>query len=309
MKFSLEHLINFLYRYFRSLDRIGIIWYIAIAYIFLLLLTAFSFTVIHHTFYAQKAKDQQTMTLRNPASRGSIFSSDDSLHGALAVSTNLGNLAIDPSQSGSRDKLLSFLTDVVFDEFCRNSSECLSNMSSYLREDFSTRVDMTVTEMKEKIRLHLLTRMDAPIESVSVADTLAEDVIQRIDDWQDPALYFVSNNLYLNPTKVQNKAELVARLSLALGKTQEELLPKFEIRKKRHLEIIRKMSVSTRDVITKRMDAEKLAINSKQLKKEDSIYDFLKIEDNLVRYYPEQNIASQITGFVDGEGNGKYGVE
>jgi hypothetical protein len=78
------------------------------------------------------------MELRNPASRGSIFSSDSSLHGALAVSTNLGTLAIDPSQSGSRDKLLSFLTDVIFDEFCRNSSECLENMSAYLREDFSS---------------------------------------------------------------------------------------------------------------------------------------------------------------------------
>lgn len=309
MKFSFEHLINLTYRYFRSLDRIGIIWYVAIGYIFLLLITAFGFTVVNHAFYAGKAKDQQTMVLRNPASRGSIFSSDDSLHGAFAVSTNLGNLAIDPSQSGSRDKLLSFLTDIVFDEFCRNTSECLSNMGSYLREDFSTRADMTVTEMKEKIRLYLLTKMDAPIESVEIAEALSEEVIQKIDDWQDPSLYFVSNNLYANPTKVQNKPELIARLSLALGKTQEELLPKFEIRKKRHLEIIRKMSVSTRDAITKRMETEKLALNSKQLKKEDAIYDFLKIEDNLVRYYPEQNIASQITGFVDGEGKGKYGVE
>jgi len=290
MKERFEFILQNLYRYFRSLDRIGIIWYIALIYVLFLVVTTFRFTVLDHDFYTEKASAQQTMVLKNPASRGSIFSSNESLHGAFGVSTNLGNLAIDPSQSGSRDKLLSFLTDIVFDEFCRNTSECLENMSTYLREDFMTRSDVTVTEMKEKIRLHIMTRMDAPIESVEVASILSEDIIQQIDAWQEPSLYFVSNNLYINPTKVQNKIELLARLSIALGKTQEELAPIFEIRKKRHLEIIRKMSVTTRDAITKRVNTEKLAVNSKQLDKNDAIYTFLKIEDNLVRYYPEKNI-------------------
>lgn len=306
---TLERILNHFYRYFRSLDRIGIMWYLGGIYIFFLLFTTFRFTVLHHTFYRDKAQAQQTMILKNPASRGTIFSSDDSLHGAFSVSTNLGNLAIDPTQTGSRDKLLTFLTDIIFDEFCRNTSECLKNMGSYLREDFSTRKEITVTEMKEKIRVYILMRMDAPIESVEMSASLSEELIQQIDAWQENSLYFVSNNLYMNPTKVQNKEELIARLTVALAKTREELLPKFEIRKKRHLEIIHKMSVTTRESITKRINAEKLAIASKQLERDASIYYFLKIEENLVRYYPEENIGSQITGFVDNEGKWKYGIE
>lgn len=309
MKFSLDHSINSLYRYIRSIDRITIVWWFGVFYVMFLLFSAFRYTVLDYSFYSARAKDQQTMILKNPASRGTIYSSDASFHGAIAVSTNLWNLAIDPTQTGSRDKLLTFLTDSIFDEFCRNTSECLENMSSYLREDFSGRRDMTVTEMKEKIRLYILTKMDAPIESVEVAGLLSESSIQQIDTWQEESLYFVSNNLYMNPTKVKNKEELIARLALALGKTREELLPKFEIRKKRHLEIIRKMSVNTRDIITKRIAAEKIALSSKQLLKQDSISDFLKIEDNLVRYYPEKTIGGQIVGFVDGEGKGKYGTE
>lgn len=309
MQRTIERWINILYRHFRSLDRMGIVWYIGILYIIVLLFTTFRFTVLNNDFYAKKAKDQQTMILKNPASRGTIYSSDESFHGAFAVSTNLGNLAIDPSQSGSRDKLMTFLTDIVFDEFCRNTSECLENMGTYLHDDFIARKEMTVTEMKEKIRVYLGARMDAPIESVEVAEALDEKAIEQIDAWQESSLYFVSNNLYLNPTKVQNKEELIARLSVILGKTREDLVPKFEIRKKRHLEIIHKMSVTTRDVITKRMNAEKIALNTKQLDKNESIYYFLKIEDNLVRYYPEENIGSQIIGFVDNEGRGKYGVE
>lgn len=309
MKISFEYILNRLYRHILSLDRIGILWYIGLIYVLFLLSTTFGYTVLDHDFYAEKAKDQQTMILKNPASRGSIYSSDESLHGAFSVSTNLGNLAIDPTQTGSRDKLLTFLTDTVFDEFCRNSSECLENMSAYLREDFSDRTDMTVTELKEKIRFYLLTKMESPIESVEVAPSLGEDVIQSISAWQEDSLFFHSNHLYLNPTKVQNKEELIARLSLILGLSREELLPKFEIRKKRHLEIIRKMSVSTRDAIMKRINAEKLALASKQLSREESIYYFLKIEDNLVRYYPEKNIGSQVIGFVDAEGRGRYGIE
>jgi cell division protein FtsI/penicillin-binding protein 2 len=87
------------------------------------------------------------------------------------------------------------------------------------------------------------------------------------------------------------------------------ILPRLEIRKKQHLEIIRKMNVSTRDTVIKRVNSETTAVKNKGLFLEDSILPFIKIEDNLVRYFPEKNIASQITGFVNSEGVGKYGVE
>lgn len=151
--------------------------------------------------------------------------------------------------------------------------------------------------------------MDSPIESVEIAQALPESVIQTIDNWQEDSLYFIANNLYMNPVKVTDRTSLISRLMVMLEKSREELEPKFEIRKKRHLEIIRKMSVSTRDLITKRINAEKLALSSKVLSREDSIYYFLKIDDNLIRYYPEKTIGGQITGFVDGEGKGKYGIE
>jgi hypothetical protein len=35
---------------------------------------------------------------------------------------------------------------------------------------------------------------------------------------------------------------------------------------------------------------------------ENAIFPFIKIEDNLVRYYPEGEALGQITGFVDNEG-------
>jgi stage V sporulation protein D (sporulation-specific penicillin-binding protein) len=267
------------------------------------------YTVINGDFYKRIAYDQQTMVLRNPVSRGSIYSSEDSLRWVLSVSTNLGNLAIDPSQRGSREKLLTFLSDIVFDEYCTYNITCIESMGWYLREDLSLERNISVSDLKTKIKKYLEKRIDAPIESVEIANDLDEWVIETIGTWQDPSLFFVVNNLYVNPTKVVNKDLLAEKIASLTSLKKENILPRLEIRKKQHLEIIRRMNVSTRDAIIKRINAERAAIKNKELLPENSIVPFLKTEDNLVRFYPERNIVSQITGFVDNEGNGKYGVE
>lgn len=160
-------------------------------------------------------------------------------------------------------------------------------MSTYLRTNLSEEKDITESILKEKIRNYLAIKMDTPIESVDIASNLPEDVIATIESWQDPALFFVVNNLYANPTKVQNPPILTAQLSTLLGVPSDTISSKLAIRKKRHLEIIRKMSISVRDMVNKRIETETLAIKNKQLHPEDAVSPFLKIEDNLVRYYPE----------------------
>lgn len=269
----------------------------------------FKYTVIDHEFYKQIAYDQQTMVLKNPVSRGSIYSSSESLRWALSVSTNLWNLAIDPSQNGSKEKLLSFLSDIVFDEYCNYGSNCLESMSNYLREDMTGKGDMAISALKAKIRDYLQRKMDTPVESVEIQRDLEDDMVEIISSWQDPALFFVVNHLYVNPLKVSEPEVLATRLSWVIGMSEEDIIVKFEKKKKRHLEIIRKMNVSTRDAVMTRLANERQAIKNKELTLEDSIVPFIKIEDNLVRFYPEKNITGQITGFVDGDGIGRYGIE
>ena len=309
MKHALEHIITLIYHHFRRLDRIGIIWYIGIIYTIFLLGMTFKHTVVNGEFYKKIAYDQQTMVLRNPVSRGSIYSSEESLRWVLSVSTNLGNLAIDPSQWWSKEKLLTFLSDIVFDEFCTYNTSCIDSMGSYLREDLSGQSNISVSELKSKIRNYLESRIEAPVESVEIARNINEKTIEVIASWQDPSLFFVVNNLYVNPTKVTNKDLLASKIAGLMALDPKNILSRLEIRKKQHLEIIRKMNVSTRDAVLKRINAERNAIKNKELYIEDSIVPFIKIEDNLVRFYPEKNIVGQITGFVDGEWIGKYGVE
>jgi cell division protein FtsI/penicillin-binding protein 2 len=77
------------------------------------------------------------------------------------------------------------------------------------------------------------------------------------------------------------------------------------------------MNIISRDIIKKRIDTEKSAIanisardNAREIWiAENAIFPYIKIEDNLVRYYPEGTALGQITGFVDNEGRGRYGIE
>jgi cell division protein FtsI/penicillin-binding protein 2 len=310
MQEFLSILLSRLIRYFTRLDRIGRVWYAIVLYIAIVIVTVFGYTVMDHVYYKEAADWQQKAVIKNPSSRWTIYSSEESLGGVLWVSTNLGTLAIDPTQSWARDKLWVFLADVIFEEFCEHArGECVSNMGSYMRTDLSTEKNITEVTMKKKIQEYITQKMDSPIESVDVAGNLDEITIERIKSLSDVSLFFVVNNLYVNPTKVANPQDLANRLAPILQVSEESLKQKFAIRTRRHLEIIRKMNIGTRDMVTKRIDSEMLAVRNKQIDPTQAIFPFIKIEDNLVRYYPEGNTISQITGFVDGEWKWRYGIE
>ena len=46
--------------------------------------------------------------------------------------------------------------------------------------------------------------MDTPIESVEVKANLDDETVDEITNLSEDSLFFVANNLYVNPTRVQN---------------------------------------------------------------------------------------------------------
>lgn len=299
----------------------------------------FVFTIIDHDFYKNLADYFQKTTIRNTTSRGTIMSSEESLRGVVAASTNLGTLAIDPSQKANKAKLLSVLSDAVMTEFCGHITRalCLENIGNYTRDDtLKDQKNLTEEDIKKRIADYLEKRMDAPVESMLIEADVNDDAVTKINAIDDEALFFVSNNLYVNPTKVKNGQALAAKLSSILGKDQEFFLKKFEIIPKQHLEIIRRMSLETRDYIVdvlaknREVTAEATAEKQKEeasaqkdgrltdqqkanirtaVIEEMAFYPYVKIEDNFVRYYPEWASMGQITGYMNNEGVGQYGIE
>ena len=108
---------------------------------------------------------------------------------------------------------------------------------------------------------------------------------------------------------VENKDVMVARLMNLLALSKEELDFKLSKRTVRYVKILRKMGLSTRDMIDARIQAEKVNIAQGRMLDTESISHFFILEANPTRFYPEKNMGGQIVGFVDNENEGKYGVE
>jgi hypothetical protein len=107
------------------------------------------------------------------------------------------------------------------------------------------------------IESYIQTRISTPIESVLIKEALDEGTIDKINLLNNPALFFIVNNLYVNPAKVETGPTLASNLSSILGISQSDIESTFVIKKRRHLEILRKMDVITRDIVKKRIDSEK----------------------------------------------------
>jgi hypothetical protein len=101
------------------------------------------------------------------------------------------------------------------------------------------------------IESYIQNRISTPIESILLKEALDENTIETISKINDPALFFVVNNLYVNPTKVANSKVLAETLSSIVGIPVETLEASFVIKKRRHLEILRKMNINTRDLVKK----------------------------------------------------------
>lgn len=70
----MSRILEFLIRYVRYMPRIMVVWYFFLGYFLWIIGTIFAYTVLGHNFYTSLADRQQTMILRNPTSRGTIYS-------------------------------------------------------------------------------------------------------------------------------------------------------------------------------------------------------------------------------------------
>ena len=181
------------------------------------------------------------------------------------MSTNLGTLAIDPSQKGSQEKLATFLTEILWREFCPSDGgvSCITTLSAYLRRDLSLEQDMTIAAAKELLHSTLLTKMQSPIDAVQIGEKLTATQMNAIEALGDPSLSFVVDNLYVNPTLVTLPSmNLATRLSPILNIPPEKIDPKLQIRARQYMEVLKRMSISMREAIQTRIESEKMAIKN-----------------------------------------------
>lgn len=207
------------------------------------------------------------------------------------------------------------MTDVVFEEICSRKSDdhCTESLFTYLRQIPDENFETTDATVKNKIQEDIHRKISKQfIDSVIIKENLTGKEVNELrglTEGSGSAFGIINNSLYVDPTQVGNKNEMVARLVNILALSEKELDFKLSKRMVQYVKILRKMGLSTRDMIDARVKAEKTNIAQGRMLSNEGISNFFILEANPTRFYPEKNMGGQIVGFVDNENEGKYGVE
>ncbi len=313
MKTQLKQLLERLLTAVSRIDRVEFVAYAFFAYALFVVWTSFKYTVLEYDYYRALADRQQTITVKNPVSRGTIYSNNDPV-GVFATSTDLPDLAVDPKAPGSKDRLYPFLTDTVFLDLCQHGSDdkCLESVAAFARASLPAEGVVTAENAKSLIRADLGRRIEKEfIDFVLVKEALSKEEIREMEAFSASGFTLLSNNLYLNPLAVpdERKPVYAAKLAETFGMSEKQAEFLLSKRQVRYVKLLRRMNLSTKDFVDARLKEEKEAIKKGLLDEKDGISPFVILEPNPTRFYPEKHVGGQVTGFVDNEGVGRYGIE
>lgn len=271
----------------------------------------FSYTVLNYDFYKALADNQQIWEVIVPVNRWTIYS-EKSNSTIIWTSLNLYDIAVDPKNTWDKLKLTNYLTDIVYKEFCYNKEyeSCYNSILKFLRlveiENFvkeeSYLKNLIFNRLKEKIYQEKVT-------SVFVDKKLDDLSIDKIKNSKLSWLYIINEHLYINPEEISSNELTINLLIETLW--YEESHVKQLIRKKdlRFVPIINKISISNWEEVKKYLEEEDIAIKKWILNEENSIWNFIILNPMPHRFYPEWDIASQISWFVDNSWVGHYWIE
>lgn len=296
---------------FSRFDREYYIYAFFLIFAFFIVLQLFSFTVINHDYYKTLASKQQNFSEKELVSRWNIYSSNDTSN-ILATNVYLQDLAIDPSIKWNKEKLKSFLTDVVYRELCylQSLTDCKRWLQKFLwvldLPDFS----MDETYLRDKIEKKIIEKISRrKVTSVLVFDNLTNEESFEIEKLNLVWIYVSWTNVFANPEEIIDSDFVAWKLSKITWKSKDIIKNKLKRRDLRYVLIISKLSISTSDYIKEKLEEEKQAFERWFLLKQDLISDFLILKSNYHRYYPEKQLASQIVWFVDNSWIWRYWIE
>lgn len=312
---DIKKLINFylkiFLRYLSSIERTKIIFFLFIFYASFIVITSFKYSVVENKYYSKLAAWQQTKVVKNTVSRWNIYSNNDPVW-VLATSTDLSDLAVDPTQLWSKEKLVNFLVDIIYLEVCSNRDEieCQENLFSFLRinemEDFNDNKDF----VKSKIKQEVVKKLEKKhIDFVQIKEWLSEEQRIKITALWIDSLVIIDNVLYYDFTKNISSDIFINKLSKIINLSTNILEEKLVLKEIRYIKFLNKLNLSTKDKVDQRIEDEKQAIKKGFLEEKDSIKNFIILEPRPTRFYPEKNIGWQIIWFVDSQWTWRYWIE
>lgn len=271
----------------------------------------FFLTIIQHSYYKELARKQQTIEAGILIPRGNIYASNE-IGKTLATSIYLYDLAIDPTAPWNKAKLKEFLTEIVYQETCylKQPWECRENLIRFLNVTEIPDFKMNEFFIRQKIGEALDQKISLQkVKQVLLKEYLPKEEIQKIEALSLSWIFIQNNHLYANPENIEDPQKTANTLVSIIGWEKEDIQNLLKKRWRRYVLIYPKISVSSSELIKEKKEEEKIAVSRWFLHPDQTISQFIILDSKYHRFYPENQLAAKIIGFVDNQGNGMYGVE
>lgn len=272
----------------------------------------FSLQVVNHETYAQEARSQHEKRSVLPARRGKILVHknyiDDELT-PLATNNTLKMLYADPlvlayprynprvdldqQERGDPEAVATLLAPVLIHAHCEVIEGCEINTDP---ESWSEAERIAITAYEAELK-EILGQVERT--RVVLASELAPNRIAQIENLDLRGISVQGASLVANPTEISDTKATAEALSPLINIDTDTLQGLLERRPRRYVEIVDKIVPEVSEKI----------LEMKQNPRYSSLMRGIQMKDEYWRYYPERDLASQVLGFVDSNGNGQYGIE
>jgi len=308
MKKIQKNFLNIL-RNIEKLPRLYFIYSFFAIFFWFILFELFSFTIINHNYYKKLADNQQISNIKRPIPRWNILTSDWWI---VATSVMLDDLAIDPSIDWNKNKLANILTDLIYNEICylQTISDCKYNLWRFLKKTELNNFSMQESFLKDTIKNSILENVNREyLTSVLLVDNLTNQQSFDLEKFNLWWVYINWSYLYINPQEIKDIDFIANKINSILQSNIDDIKHSLRKRKIRYISIFNKLSISWSEKLKKIIKNEKNDFNNWIISKEEMFSNFIILNSNQQRFYPEWKFLSQVLWYVNNDNIWLYWIE
>jgi stage V sporulation protein D (sporulation-specific penicillin-binding protein) len=271
--------------------------------------------VIKHNYYETIAQAEQQGYTTLPSRRGEILIQD--YHSGesykLATNTTLNMIYADPTLIEDSETVANTLAPFLFDleieqEIDEQRFEDEYEIIMMIENEELRNEALEDVELKDEEEL--FESFEENLEAILALKT--RDIILIAEDLDAETQAELKNlslggteltengNLYAYPDEINDISGVASDLAKVFNVDSDDL-ERILLGKNRYVILTHKLEPEISEQIEEILDADRLL--------EEPIFLGIRLQEEYFRFYPEQELAAQVLGYVNSAGSGQYGIE
>ncbi len=285
-------------------SRITILIFVMGFFAIVIIFRLFYLQVVKSSYYQQVAAKEHYGVTELPARRGEIFIKDYASGETIRVATNvtLDTLYADPTRINNPKVIADRIAPLIYDQAeARAADEERINTErkrAKTPEEYDKIKALTDEELYKKFYEDLLLQISQQVRPVIIlSDTLEPATLKQIEALKLTGVEVTEKSVKAYPPQITDRGYISAKLAKYLDMT--------------HTRLENLLEGKNRYVVLKKKIKPEISVQIKKMMDEDKSKNFygLGLQEEYYRYYPEEDLAANVLGFVTPAGNGSYGIE